>query len=98
MPVEESTFNWLRDLTLADLIQLATWIPLLIRAKLCGQQLDYIEIHNTTLNQIQEEAANTRERQNRAWLVRPDRSRSRSRSRDRSSDLALEDFLEDFGL
>eukprot|EP00434_Breviolum_minutum_P044457 symbB.v1.2.039710.t1/scaffold6726.1/size15933/1 len=57
MPVEESTFNWLRDLTLADLIQLATWIPLLIRAKLCNQHLDYLEVHNSSLNEIQEEAA-----------------------------------------
>lgn len=59
MPVDERIFNWLRDLTLADLLQIATWIPLLIRAKLCNQHLDYLEIHNSSLNEIQEEAAHS---------------------------------------
>lgn len=67
MPVDDTVFNWLRSLSLADLLQLATWIPLLIRAKLCNQQLDYLEIHNSSLNEIQEDAASSWENLNQEF-------------------------------
>ena len=48
MPITATDFEWLRSLSLLDLLQLASIIPLLARAKLCGRDLSWDHLRNSS--------------------------------------------------
>ena len=48
MPTTEQDFEWLRSLSVLDLLHLASVIPLLVRAKLCGIDVTWDYLRNSS--------------------------------------------------
>ena len=48
MSITASDFEWLRSLSVLDLLHLASIVPLLVRAKLCGLDLTWDYLRNSS--------------------------------------------------
>ena len=59
MPISESLYELIRGLSLADLLELGAYIPILIRARLAGIHLNFADIQNSTVGRLHREAVRT---------------------------------------
>ena len=48
MPITAEVFTWLQTLSVLDLLHLASIIPLVVRAKLCGLELSWDYLRNSS--------------------------------------------------
>ena len=86
MVVSDYTFTWLQTLSLGDLFTVVIWAVLLLRARICGQDLTYDDIRHSSLSGLER---NTAERldetevaaSHRYRPIRAQAGRRRSRSR-----------------
>ena len=86
MVVTEYTFTWLRTLSLSDLYTVVIWAVLLLRARICGQELTFDDIRHSSLSGLERNTAdrldNTEvEAIHRYRPIRAQAGRRRSRSR-----------------
>lgn len=59
MPISEGFFELVKGLSLEDLLELATIIPVLVRARLAGVSLSWQDVQYSSLSGSQREAVRT---------------------------------------
>ena len=59
MPISESFFNTVKNLCLTDLLELLAILPILLRAKLAGVDLNLTDIQNSSQSGLHREATRT---------------------------------------
>ena len=59
MPIAERFFDLVNGLSLTDLLELATFLPILIRARIAGVHLTYSDVQHSSLSGLHRESDRT---------------------------------------
>ena len=59
MPIAERLFELVKNLSLEDFLELATFLPVLIRARLAGVDLSFRDVQHFSLSGLHRESART---------------------------------------